>query len=1037
MSFSAICTSCLRHLQKAGIRSWGLSSNQLIRQVPNQRAVSSLAHSATYAGALRLLTVNLSGIGSILKAKQQYRAISHHAEQKASVDFSPSIHLNLRLDSSNSVLNFRDGADLLHSLEVISGHLNDMTPKDVCLAVNKLWECIWMVRDDIQLWLEYSEILHNHPVLPQLCNLIQVHAAAMSNAEALSVLYLILKFAVPEVTSPAIDALYYTLSLKVQSFDLNDAAMFVRCCQSVKDVIPRFGVDCSEADAIMQSVLAHIQELLTDDLEYDVVPLPRLLLGLLHCSVDITHPAVSNIVQKVYRVIDVLDSIHLSPLSKAVIMMNRHHAPFAGLMTSRMSDILDDIHSPSDFSHCFYALITLCSGDLENRITQHCLKLFVAGASYGFNDIRRIMQGAVLMRSMENRDQIMTRVSQLLIPQVPAIPAIEMAIIYSNLRKVYSRNYELRELLEQQMKKQFLECSSPHQLLALIEVLSRDPEPDLMVELINKSAEIVPFLSLERLGRLCNAMGRMKVKSGRFLALIEDHVLENIDSLTNVTAIKNISHYLTTARSTNTQLQSICIERLHNILEKTPSPHIVVYTLDALSNLGVPCNDIDPSVWDKVLIFMPNLKGHDLRRVFFVLSSYSDQLYPRENLPKGLLNLLEFVRKPLYCTNLADPTNNKRAASKSLSASPILNASWIRDPASAVAFAKLLIQHRIYNKSFLAAIEATAQSQMNDISPFHVRDILDAFTFGNYHPTSPTFLEDLCASRVIPYMADLQPQRLVNIALSLAALQCFPLDLLQTIFSLCFLGSMEEMFVPRALSHQLRELNRAVCLECPELRVPWFSSEQMSGSGKPQVHGIKLDVGSVLQDVLGGPAFLRRNAQTPYANTNDFECILDYQGQPVTYTSQRQVDKLEMNGKRNTFPSSSDILKREKHQEGLLQDGAQRIAIDVIRPSQMCSNITRYSSWVEMKRRHLEILGYEYITIPYMDWSRDHLNSFEAKRLYISELLGGNLWLSATENQDAGRPGPGPGPGSRPRKTGRTNDMVDRMLQDWGEQEEN
>ena len=72
-----------------------------------------------------------------------------------------------------------------------------------------------------------------------------------------------------------------------------------------------------------------------------------------------------------------------------------------------------------------------------------------------------------------------------------------------------------------------------------------------------------------------------------------------------------------------------------------------------------------------------------------------------------------------------------------------------------------------------------------------------------------------------------------------------------------------------------------------------------------------------------------------------------------------------------------------------------------------------------------------------MDWSRDHLNSFEAKRLYISELLGGNLWLSATENQDAGRPGPGSGPGSRPRKTGRTNDMVDRMLQDWGEQEEN
>nr|XP_054771395.1 FAST kinase domain-containing protein 1, mitochondrial-like [Lytechinus pictus] len=1034
MSFSAICASCLRHLQKLCSRSWHLPPSQLIKQAPSQsqRAFGSgLVHPAGYAGALRLSSFRISR--NMLLTMQRCRPIAHYAEQKATVDFSPSIHLNLRLDYSDSILNFKDGADLLHSLEVISSHLDDMTPTDVCISVNKLWECIWMVRDDIQQWLEYSEMLHKHPVLPQLCNLIQVHAAAMSNSEALSVLYFVLKFGVPEITHHAIAALYFTLSLEVQSFDLNDAAMFVRCCQSVKDVLPRVGVDCGESDAIMQNVLAHVQELLSDDTEYDVVPLPRLLLGLLHCSVPTTNPVVCNIVQKLYHAVDVLDSSHLSPLSKAVIMMNSHQTPFAGLMTARMSDILDDFHSPSDFSHCFYTLITLCSEDLENRITQHCLKLFFAGASYGFNDIRRIMQGAILMRSRENRDQIMTRVSQLLIPQVPAIPAIEMAIIYSTLRKVYSRNYELRELLEKHMKQKLLECTAPHQLLALIEVLSHDPKPDLVVELTNKSIEIVPFLSLERLGRLCNAMGRMKVRSSRFLALVEGLAIENIDSLNNVIVIKNILHYLATARSTNTQLQCVYIERLHKNLERNPLPHLLVYILDTLSNLGVPCEDIDPKVWDKVLNFMPILNGHDLRRVFFVLSNFSDHLYPRGNLPKGLVNLLEYVRKPLHCPNSAFPAYVKRVTHKDLSRSSVLNASWIRDSASVVAFAKLLIQQRICNRSFLRAIEATVQSNLDDISPFHVRDILDAFTVGNYLPASPTFLEELCSSRVIPYMSDLQPHRLVNIALSLAALQCFPLDLLHTIFSLNFLKSMEEMHVSRSLSHQLQELNRAVCLECPELRVPWFSPEWTSRAGKLPSNGIKMDVGAVLEDVLGGPTFLRRNAQTLYAYKNDFECILDHHGQPISYTSQRRKGKVEMTGIKHAFSQSSNILQRGMQEEGTFQDGSQRIAIDIIHPYQMCSNVTRYSSWVEMKRRHLEILGYEYITIPYMDWSREHLNSFDAKRLYISELLGGNLWLSASENQDSG---PRPGPGPRPVKTRRTNDMVERMLHEWGEEEE-
>lgn len=72
------------------------------------------------------------------------------------------------------------------------------------------------------------------------------------------------------------------------------------------------------------------------------------------------------------------------------------------------------------------------------------------------------------------------------------------------------------------------------------------------------------------------------------------------------------------------------------------------------------------------------------------------------------------------------------------------------------------------------------------------------------------------------------PHLLVLLGYSLAVADCFPEEVIREIFSIDFLGKLDSQLeiLPDALNMRVRlrlmELNRAVCLECPEYQVPWF-----------------------------------------------------------------------------------------------------------------------------------------------------------------------------------------------------------------------
>ncbi|TNN03038.1 hypothetical protein fugu_000067 [Takifugu bimaculatus] len=224
----------------------------------------------------------------------------------------------------------------------------------------------------------------------------------------------------------------------------------------------------------------------------------------------------------------------------------------------------------------------------------------------------------------------------------------------------------------------------------------------------------------------------------------------------------------------------------------------------------------------------------------------------------------------------------------------------------------------------LDQIASVAIKDIEKIHPSATYAMLLPFSVLNYDPAQADELYDVCIQHIIPHISSFDPHLLVFLAYSLALADYFPEELVRTIFSIDFLGKLDAQLetLPDALNMRTRlrlmELNRAVCLECPEFQVPWFHERYCQyftkkGSGSPaqqQIH-------KLLSDVLGGYNCVRVEGTTPYSYTIDFECILDAHMQPLPFSEPATL-QISNRGKVHWATNSMERVKED------LPPGAQR-----------------------------------------------------------------------------------------------------------------
>ncbi|XP_041629648.1 FAST kinase domain-containing protein 1, mitochondrial isoform X2 [Vulpes lagopus] len=293
------------------------------------------------------------------------------------------------------------------------------------------------------------------------------------------------------------------------------------------------------------------------------------------------------------------------------------------------------------------------------------------------------------------------------------------------------------------------------------------------------------------------------------------------------------------------------------------------------------------------------------------------------------------------------------------------------------------------NTLLLDRIASVVVQQIEKIHPFEILGIILPFSALNYDPPKNDEFFRICIQHLNSYLSGLEPPMLVFLGFSLAALGYFPEDLLKAIFNIKFLSKLDSQLellcssLNRRVQFRLMELNRAVCLECPEYQIPWFHDrfcQQQYNKDIGSMNGAQKQIYKMLAEVLGGYNCVKASVLTPYYHRIDFECVLDKKKKPLPYGSHNiTLGKLpEMHWESNTQITGSR-----------LPPGAERIALQFLDSRAFCRNIPHLKGKSAMKKRHLEILGYHIIQIPHFEWNCMALSTKEARMDYLRERIFG------------------------------------------------
>ncbi|XP_003439284.1 FAST kinase domain-containing protein 3, mitochondrial [Oreochromis niloticus] len=193
-----------------------------------------------------------------------------------------------------------------------------------------------------------------------------------------------------------------------------------------------------------------------------------------------------------------------------------------------------------------------------------------------------------------------------------------------------------------------------------------------------------------------------------------------------------------------------------------------------------------------------------------------------------------------------------------------------------------------------------------------------------------------------------QPRMLLNLLHACTLVERFPVNFVSKVFSSYFLQQLQEqgMGIERGVLAQLTQLYMTVKLECPFYEgpklLPKYRVKSFLMSGRsletPVDPHLYNSVKTGLVDLLGDRSYFGSKVLTPYCYTLDVEIKLDEEGYVLPAS---QTD---------------DVYKRI----ALCIDGQKRFT----------SNLRQLLGKEAIKQRHLRLLGYEVVQIPYFEYEK-------------------------------------------------------------------
>nr|XP_008192822.1 PREDICTED: FAST kinase domain-containing protein 1 isoform X1 [Tribolium castaneum] len=231
----------------------------------------------------------------------------------------------------------------------------------------------------------------------------------------------------------------------------------------------------------------------------------------------------------------------------------------------------------------------------------------------------------------------------------------------------------------------------------------------------------------------------------------------------------------------------------------------------------------------------------------------------------------------------------------------------------------------------------------NHVLGFNVARVVYLCYSLGYQPKKSSEFFETAINVIIRDQERMTGLSLIYTAVALCFFNQLPNSLIKSIFNEEFMDKLDSELqkcyykdkYPQKVRYNLMELNRAVCLDYPESNVPWFHQKYVDENIKGQAVKITLfgkKVREYLKKIISSSG-LAENVITAYGYKVDFVVSLN---------------------------SRDEVVEESK--------AVKRLAL-LLLPEFACTKIvTRLKGPFQMKKRHLEILGYKVIFVKSSDW---------------------------------------------------------------------
>ncbi|XP_068935880.1 FAST kinase domain-containing protein 1, mitochondrial isoform X1 [Petaurus breviceps papuanus] len=722
--------------------------------------------------------------------------------------------------------------------------------------------------------------------------------------------------------------------------------------------------------------------------------LVNILYIMLRFTVEAHDSLVEHLVMEAWRRAERFDLKVLSKFSSCLGDQHMFLSPLMGKIADILNRNLDSVQDLRTLSVLMVNIGSVISQNFCERLVNKAELLSDTMDHSQFNTSIRILR--FLQNTRYNYYPLLEKCNCVFISNIAHLNLDTLSFILSLYKSLQFSNFPFQVLAREKLSKMTAVYCDPASFVKLFVALGPLARPTEEKWLMSALKMMVDELTSQQALAIVVTMEEMNSKDSYLIEKIASvlhkylHVYKPVELTKITTALIHLhlhnSEFIKTLRKLllshlrNNVIPSE-ISMLVRVIAMLPFPHLDESGLSRVESILPQCRLSDLSTFALSLStwirhdhsYLDNVCQKNIK-LLPQLNAYGYQRLQQANNLNVLWEELKYVNGEWFEEELLEETVvTLQRLSDQITHTNIAN------------FSAFIVKTNYLSAPVLDKIASVTVQQINKIHPLAIHSVLLPFSILNYDPPQKDEFFGACIQRLNSQLSLFEPHLLVFLGFTLALAGYFPEDLIKAVFNIEFLAKLDLQlqylppFLKTRVHNRLMEFNRAVCLECPEFEIPWFHDhycQKQNSKVNDSISAVQYQIYKMLGEILGGPNYVKPSALTPYGYIVDFEYILDKKKKPLSHRNQGVV--------LNELPNVPWRPDTHDTRSGL-PPGAQRVALEFLDSQAFCKNILHLKGKSAMKKRHLEILGYHVIQIPYLAWNSMELSTKDAWMEYLRE----------------------------------------------------